>query len=61
MWKFNYKAPIVAMYSLDHDHGLRKVPFVSMALDTLNHITGQLSTEDWKLRFLTHGRNEQTF
>lgn len=48
------------MYSLDTEYGLRKVPFVSMASETLNHITGQLSSEEWKQRFLTHG-NKHTF
>ena len=55
MWSEDYKAPVVAMYTLDGDV-LRKIPFVSMAAETLEHLTSQATFSEWKHKFLEHAR-----
>ena len=57
MWSQDYKAPIVAMYSLDNE-GFRKIPFISMAAETLEHLTGQLALQEWKNKFLEQGDSQ---
>ena len=57
MWNRDFGSPIVAMYMFDND-GLRKIPFNSMASETLQHLTGQLSSNEWRRRFLEHGKQQ---
>ena len=54
VWNQDYNAPVVAMYSLDNE-GLRKIPFLSMAAETLEHLTGQMAASEWKNKFLEQG------
>jgi len=62
LWSQNYDSPVVAMYRMDAEYGgLRKVAFVNVALETLQHLSGQLTEDDWRGRFLKHADNVQTF
>jgi len=50
------------MYQIDAEFGgLRKVAFVNVALETLQHMSGQLTEDEWRDRFLKHTNNIQTF
>ena len=60
MWAQNYDAPIVGIYTLDLDNGLRNAPFVSLASETLEHVTGPMSSLEWRSKFLEHTK-KQTF
>ncbi|BFZ17659.1 hypothetical protein BsWGS_20698 [Bradybaena similaris] len=51
LWKHEFDSPVVAMYQMHHD-GLQRVPFVSFAAETLDHLTGQLASTHWKNRFM---------
>ena len=57
LWSQNYEQPVVAMYLAGND-GLRKVPFISMAAETLDHLTGQMSSDHWRERFLDYERDQ---
>ncbi|KAL5017978.1 hypothetical protein ScPMuIL_003700 [Solemya velum] len=59
LWHQEFDSPVVAMYTLDQE-GLQKVPFTSFAPETLEHLTGQLSSTAWRNKFLEYG-NQQTF
>ena len=62
LWSQDYSSPVVAMYEMDAEFGgLRKVAFVNVALETLQHISGQLTEDEWRDRFLKHTNNVQTF
>ncbi|CAC5375816.1 ERN1 [Mytilus coruscus] len=56
-WLNNYNSPVVAMYTLSPD-GLQKVPFYTFAPETLEHLTGKLTSRLWKEKFLKHGDQE---
>jgi hypothetical protein len=56
-WLNNYNSPVVAMYKLNQE-GFQKIPFYSFAPETLEHLTGKLSSRLWKDRFLKHGDQE---
>lgn len=45
------------MYSLSPD-GLQKIPFYTFAPETLEHLTGKLTSRLWKEKFLKHGDQE---
>ncbi|CAG5132283.1 unnamed protein product, partial [Candidula unifasciata] len=51
LWKHEFDSPVVAMYQMHHE-GLQRVPFVSFAAETLDHLTGQLASTHWKNRFM---------
>ncbi|XP_077979928.1 serine/threonine-protein kinase/endoribonuclease IRE1-like [Glandiceps talaboti] len=51
LWDGQYGSPVVAMYSLSHD-GLRKVAVSNVAVETLHHLTGDVSDSVWRARFL---------
>ncbi|KAK2179804.1 hypothetical protein NP493_471g02036 [Ridgeia piscesae] len=55
MWSEDYKTPVVAMYTLEGD-ALRKIPFVSMAAETLEQLTSQVTYSEWKAKFLEHAQ-----
>lgn len=55
LWYTDFDSPVVAMYML-HAEGLQKIPFTTFAPETLDHLTGQLSSTVWKNRFLEHGK-----
>ncbi|KAL4240931.1 Serine/threonine-protein kinase/endoribonuclease IRE1 [Mactra antiquata] len=57
LWYADFDSPVVAMYTL-HSEGLQKVPFTTFAPETLDHLTGQLSSTEWKYRFLQHGQKK---
>ena len=49
------------MYQMDTEFGgLRKVAFVNVALETLKHMSGQFTEDEWRDRFLKF-TNVQTF
>ncbi|KAJ8317880.1 hypothetical protein KUTeg_002971 [Tegillarca granosa] len=48
LWHMDYDSPVVAMYTMTKDHSLQKVPFTSFAPETLDHLTGQLSSTVWR-------------
>lgn len=54
MWHQDFDSPIVALYTLKGDI-LQRAPFTSFAPETLEHLTGQLSSTAWRNRFLEHG------
>lgn len=60
LWYTDFRSPVVAMYTMDHE-GLQKVPFTSFAPETLDHLTGQLSSEHWRNKFLLHGKQQVFF
>ena len=61
LWSDNYNSPVIAMYQMDAEFGgLRKVAFVNVALETLQHMSGQLTEDEWRDRFLRHTNNVQT-
>jgi serine/threonine-protein kinase/endoribonuclease IRE1 len=45
------------MYIPDNDE-LHKVPFFSMATETLEHLTGQMSSSEMKNKFLEHAKSQ---
>ncbi|KAH9504016.1 Serine/threonine-protein kinase/endoribonuclease IRE1 [Bulinus truncatus] len=51
LWSREFDSPVVAMYQMHHE-GLQRVPFASFAAETLDHLTGQLSSIQWKNRFM---------
>ena len=55
MWHNKFDSPVVAMYTL-HADGLQKVPFATFAPETLEHLTGQLSSTHWRNKFLEYGK-----
>ncbi|XP_033737119.1 serine/threonine-protein kinase/endoribonuclease IRE1-like [Pecten maximus] len=57
-WYMDYDSPVVAMYTMNQDGGLQKVPFMSFAPETLEHLTGQLSSNHWRHKFLEHGQKK---
>ncbi|ESO84211.1 hypothetical protein LOTGIDRAFT_108604, partial [Lottia gigantea] len=57
LWSRQFDSPIVAMYKL-HQDGLQKIPFLSFAPETLDHLTGQLSSNVWRTRFLNQGKHQ---
>ncbi|XP_060605820.1 serine/threonine-protein kinase/endoribonuclease IRE1-like [Ruditapes philippinarum] len=57
LWHTDFDSPVVAMYVL-HSEGLQKIPFTTFAPETLDHLTGQLSSTLWKNRFLEHGQKK---
>ena len=59
MWQRAFDSPVVAMYRLHHE-GLQRVPFASFASETLDHLTGQMASTQWKDRFMQL-HNRQTF
>ena len=59
LWNHDYGAPVVALYSMEQE-GLQRVPFFSMAAETLHHLTGRLASEEWATRFLAQGKDEGT-
>ncbi|KAL3877911.1 hypothetical protein ACJMK2_035553 [Sinanodonta woodiana] len=54
LWHHQFDSPVVAMYTLNSEKNLQKVPFTSFAPETLEHLTGQLSSVWWRDRFLEH-------
>ncbi|XP_074647988.1 serine/threonine-protein kinase/endoribonuclease IRE1-like isoform X2 [Tubulanus polymorphus] len=58
LWTQDFKSPVVAMYSLGID-GLHKIPFTTVAPETLQHLTGQLAATKWKDMFLQHGKHQK--
>ena len=62
LWSQNYDSPVVAMYQMDAVlGGLRKVAFANVALETLQHMSGQLVEDEWTDRFLEYADDVQTF
>ncbi|KAK2160611.1 hypothetical protein LSH36_129g02045 [Paralvinella palmiformis] len=59
-WSQDFKAPVVAMYFLDAE-GLKKIPYMSMAPGTLEHLTGQLASQEWRDRFHKQGNHQEVF
>lgn len=57
-WYMDYGSPVVAMYTINQDGGLQNVPFLSFAPETLEHLTGQLSSNHWRNKFLEHGQKK---
>ena len=57
LWTVDYKSPIVALYSMNAD-GLHKLPFYTMASETLSHLTGQMAVDEWRQKFLLQGRSQ---
>jgi serine/threonine-protein kinase/endoribonuclease IRE1 len=57
LWHASFDSPVVAMYML-HADGLQKIPFTTFAPETLDHLTGQLSSTEWKNRFIEHGQKK---
>ncbi|ELU05837.1 hypothetical protein CAPTEDRAFT_186737, partial [Capitella teleta] len=57
MWAHDYGAPVVAMYISDSDE-LHKVPFFSMATETLEHLTGQMTSTEMKNKFLAQAESQ---
>lgn len=51
LWQREFDSPVVAMYQMMHE-GLQRVPFASFAAETLDHLTGQLASTQWKNRFM---------
>ncbi|CAL1530820.1 unnamed protein product [Lymnaea stagnalis] len=51
LWQREFDSPVVAMYQMIHE-GLQRVPFASFAAETLDHLTGQLASTQWKNRFM---------
>ena len=58
-WSQDYGAPIVAMYMMDSD-GMKKIPFTSMAMETLDHLQGEVASEVWREQFLQY-ENDNRF
>lgn len=61
LWTRDLMSPIVGMYTLNQDHGFQKVPFFSVAKETLYHLTGQMTSSDWRRKFIEHGKQETMF
>jgi len=62
LWSQNYDSPVVAMYQMDAEFGgLRKVAFVNVAMETLQHMSGQLAVDEWRDRFKKQANNVHTF
>ncbi|GFR93988.1 serine/threonine-protein kinase/endoribonuclease ire-1 [Elysia marginata] len=59
LWSRDFDSPVVAMYQMHHE-GLQRVPFASFAAETLDHLTGQLASTQWKDRFMDQNLR-QTF
>ena len=57
LWHNQFDSPVVAMYTL-HAEGLQKVPFTTFAPETLDHLTGQLSSTFWKNKFIEQGKSK---
>jgi len=57
-WYKDFESPVVAMYTVNKDGGLQKVPFTSFAPETLEHLTGQLTSTQWRTKFLEHGKRQ---
>ncbi|KAK6170116.1 hypothetical protein SNE40_018589 [Patella caerulea] len=55
LWHHKFDSPVVAMYKL-HQDGLQKIPFLSFAPETLEHLSGQVSSTTWRTRFLNQGK-----
>jgi hypothetical protein len=61
LWAQDYQSPVVALYKFDAEFGgLRKVPFITVATETLEHIAGQVTSEEWRSRLLQHSNDVQT-
>ena len=58
-WSQDYGAPIVAMYIMDNE-GMKKIPFTSMAMETLDHLQGEVASEVWREQFLQY-ENDNRF
>ncbi|XP_064627806.1 serine/threonine-protein kinase/endoribonuclease IRE1-like [Lineus longissimus] len=58
LWVRDFRSPIVAMYILDPTDALAKIPFTTVAPETLQYLTGQLSHTLWKNKFLNHGQDK---
>ncbi len=58
-WSQDYGSPVVAMYIMDNE-GMNKVPFTSMAMETLDHLQGEVASEVWRAQFLQQD-NQQKF
>lgn len=50
VWTTSYESPVVAIYSLDSSGGLGKIPFISVAGETLEHLTGKVTSMEWRDR-----------
>ncbi|KAK3586701.1 hypothetical protein CHS0354_039173 [Potamilus streckersoni] len=61
LWHRQFDSPVVAMYTLNSDKSLQKVPFTSFAPETLEHLTGQLSSMWWRDRFLEHKKEPKFY
>lgn len=61
LWSNDFKSPVVAMYTLNQDQGFQKVPFLTFAKETLYHLTGRMTSTEWRTRFLEHGKQETIF
>ena len=62
LWVQDYHSPVVAIYQLDVEFsGLRKVMFASVGSETLQYVSGQLTSDEWRLRFLQLTNDIQTF
>ncbi|KAK3089270.1 hypothetical protein FSP39_002213 [Pinctada imbricata] len=57
LWYTDFRSPVVAMYTMSQD-GLQRIPFTSFAPETLEHLTGQLSSPQWRNKFLLHGKQQ---
>ena len=58
-WSQDYGTPIVAMYMMDNE-GMKKIPFTSMAMETLDHLQGEVASEVWREQFLQY-ENDNRF
>lgn len=59
LWHQTFDSPVVALYMLNGDL-LQRAPFTSFAPETLEHLTGQMTDNVWRTRFLELG-SKQTF
>ncbi|XP_013384368.1 serine/threonine-protein kinase/endoribonuclease IRE1 isoform X2 [Lingula anatina] len=57
VWHKDYGSPVVAVYVLESD-SLHKVPFTSMASETLDHLTNQMSRAMWQRKFVKHSMQQ---
>lgn len=60
IWDQDYGSPIVALYML-HKDGLHRLPFTTIAVETLDHLTTQISVLNWKYRLLQPTKETRLF
>ncbi|XP_067128711.1 serine/threonine-protein kinase/endoribonuclease IRE1 [Centruroides vittatus] len=60
IWDQDFGSPIVALYML-HKDGLHRLPFTTIAIETLDHLTSQISVLNWKYRLLKPTKETRLF